>query len=423
MRFNLIIILFLLAQLSFSQSRKTYLLENRIDLRNQNSKFISETDFKIIGFGAYHGSAKTYEAELILLNSLIKSRLLDYYIIEGNLSQSYFFQRYLDTGDESLLKELVHAYKSIVTQEGTIETYNFWKELRKQTLKHPEKPLNIIGCDIIWEYKFPIKHILDLTKDETSWGEREALKELLSNDTLDFSVWSNQTSKVSNTLKRFVNNFILNSNMYEKYVKDKETFNFLIAGLSHNFQEAFENDQNRIDREKIIYDNFLVLHQKLSLDSKKLFAKYGIFHIQKDREDDYPSFFTRLIENNIYERDEVITVNAYLTNSKSLGRTIYDENGNFKSFTTYSGVDLDDHWKSYFKGIRHLKSAKFSDLTLFKLNQANSPYSKKAHLIEIKIPFKDYNSSDLKSKNTLLFIDYALLIDNSKEQIPIEEMK
>ena len=45
------------------------------------------------------------------------------------------------------------------------------------------------------------------------------------------------------------------------------------------------------------------------------------------------------------KENEVITVNAYLTNSKIIGRTIYDENGNFKSFTTYSGVDLDDHWK------------------------------------------------------------------------------
>ena len=130
-----------------------------------------------------------------------------------------------------------------------------------------------------------------------------------------------------------------------------------------------------------------------------------------------------MIENTIYERNRVITINAYLTSSKSLGKKVYDEEGNYKSYSTYSGSDLDDHWKSRYKGIRHLKKAKLSDLTLFTLNRKSSPYANKADLIEIKIPFKDYNSVDLEGKNTLQFIDYALLIVNSKEQIPIEEMK
>ena len=423
MKSNFIIVLLFLSQITFAQNRKAYLAENRVDLRQRNSTLISETDFNIIGFGAYHGSAKTYEAELVLLNSLAEHALLDYYVVEGNMSQAHFFQEYLQNGDENLLKELVDAYQTIVVQEGTIDTYNFWRKLRSQALSYPEQPLHIIGCDIVWEYKFPIRHLLELTEDDNTWQEREGLKALLRKDKLDFSVWGNQTSEVSNALKKFVNAYLLNSEVYERHLKDQATFNFLINSINHNFQEVFEKDQNRIDREEIIYDNFLVLHEKLSLGDKRLFAKYGVFHIQKAREDDYPSFFTRLIENNVYERDQVITINAYLTKSKSLGRKLYDENGHYNSYSTYSGVDLDDHWKSHFKGIRRLKRAKASDLTLFKLNQVDSPYSVSTDLIEIKIPFKDYNGSDLKGKNTLQFIDYALLIVHSDEQVPMEEME
>ncbi|WP_445721156.1 hypothetical protein [Flavobacterium sp.] len=60
---------------------------------------------------------------------------------------------------------------------------------------------------------------------------------------------------------------------------------------------------------------------------------------------------------------------------------------------------------------------------MFKLNGENSPYSNEADLIEIKMFLKDYNTTKLKGKNTLQFIDYAILISDSKEQVPIEEMK
>lgn len=423
MKLNLVVTLFLISQLIHAQNRKEYLLENRIDLRRQNTTLLTETDFGIIGFGAYHGSAKTYEAELIMLRSLAENRLLDYYIIEGNMSQAYFFQQYLNNGDEDLLKDLVKAYQTIVTQEGTIETYQFWQALRSQTLMCPDKPLKVMGFDIIWEYKFPIRHILELTQNVETWEEREDLKELFSKDKLDFSVWGNQTNEVSKTLKTFVTTYLSNQEDYKRYVIDLETFNFLITNLNHNFQEEFEKDQNRIDREKIIFDNFISLNKMLSLKDKKLFAKYGVFHIQKNREDDYPSFFTRLIEKNIYDKNRVISINCFLVNSKSLGRKIYDEKGNYKSYSIYSGSDLDDSWKSHYKGIRQLKKVKLSDLTLFKLNKNNSPYANKADLIELRVAFKDYNSSNLEGKNTLQFIDYALLITDSKEQIPIEEMK
>jgi hypothetical protein len=44
-------------------------------------------------------------------------------------------------------------------------------------------------------------------------------------------------------------------------------------------------------------------------------------------------------------------------------------------------------------------------------------------LVEIKMFLKDHNTTKLKGKNTLQFIDYAILIGGSEEQIPIEEMK
>ena len=40
-------------------------------------------------------------------------------------------QKYLESGDEELLKELTYAFQTVVSQEGTIETFNHWKNVSK----------------------------------------------------------------------------------------------------------------------------------------------------------------------------------------------------------------------------------------------------------------------------------------------------
>ena len=80
---------------------------------------------------------------------------------------------------------------------------------------------------------------------------------------------------------------------------------------------------------------------------------------------------------------------GYLTKSEVLWDKIYDENGDYKTYTTEKGFGIGDYWKEYFKGIKELKKTKVSDITLFKLNSENSPYQNGADLIEIKLFFKE----------------------------------
>lgn len=411
MKIKLTFFLIFLSQLIFAQNRIDYLTQNRVDLRVDKPN-IRETDFNIIGFGALHGSAKTYEAEFSLVSSLVEKNALDYYIIETNYSQAFYFQEYLKTGDEKLLKELTLSFQTMVSQEGTIETFNHWKNIRELNLKFPNK-FQIIGCDVVNEYRFPIKHILYLTKDIDSWDEREKLKKLSLQVELDFSIWNKEVNPI---VKSFVQDYLANKEKYIELINNIEVFDFVIENINRNFEK------NR-EREKIIFENYMFLYKNLNLSDKKQFAKYGYGHIIKEREVDYPSFFARLHENNVYERKKVITVMGYLTKSKVLWDKKYDKNGDYKNYTTKAGYGISDYWKEYFKGIKFLKKSKLSDLTMFKLNGENSPYSNEADLIEIKMFFKDYNASKLKGKNTLQFIDYAILISDSKEQVPIEEMK
>ena len=407
---NLFILFALIISISaYSQNKRDYLKENRFDVLDSNFQF-PQTDFNIIGFGAYHGSAKTYEAELRLIKSLKQQNSLDYYIPEVNFSQAFFFQQYLEKGDDELLKELALSFESIVTQEGTIETYNHWRNLRLLNQSYTNNPIKVIGFDIINEYKFPIKHILYLTEHIKDWKLKDELKRMISINNFDDRIRNKETSQL---LKNFIQDYNNNKKLYSDQVADTISFHHLLKNITYTFEDKSE-------REKIIFENYVFLKDVYKLDTKKQFAKYGVFHLEKEKLK-YPSFFTRLIEHNIYPRNSIINITGYLTKSEVLWDKVYDEKGNYKTYTTEKGFGIGDYWKEYYKGIRNLKNTKLSDITLFRLNNHNSPYNRGTDLKEIKLFLKKSNRKILQGKATTDFIDYAILIDHSKNQIPIEE--
>ena len=120
----------------------------------------------------------------------------------------------------------------------------------------------------------------------------------------------------------------------------------------------------------------------------------------------------------------VISVIGYFTDSRVLWDHVYDDNQEYQSFTTEGGYGIGDYEKEYFLGIEHLKKSKLSDITLFKLNATNTPYSDGIpNLIEVVMQDDTSNGEAVKGKSTTEFIDYAILISNSKANTPIEEMK
>tara|TARA_R110002050_G_scaffold9611_9_gene34045 strand:+ start:2270 stop:2548 length:279 start_codon:yes stop_codon:yes gene_type:complete len=83
-----------------------------------------------------------------------------------------------------------------------------------------------------------------------------------------------------------------------------------------------------------------------------------------------------------------------------------------------------DYDKEYFRGIQNLKDTKLSERTLFRLNKTNSPYLiNEPDLIEVIMENEKSNGDAVKGMSTFDFLDYAILISNSKESIPIFEMK
>ncbi|ASS49495.1 MAG: hypothetical protein A3D31_02740 [Candidatus Fluviicola riflensis] len=402
--------------LSFGQSKSDYLQNNRFDLASKEFDF-PQKDFKILGFGAYHGSAKTEEVEYLLIKSLTKEGTINYYLPETDFSIGHYFNQYLKTGDTLLLNDLVEHYGIRVPQEMSIETYEKWKNLKILNDSLPKaNRLTVVGIDQIVSYKYTSKHLLEII--DIQENQEKLLLEIVNmvkTDTTDFSPYYDSYSK--KVLKNFVSDYEKNPSKFENYINDQFAFDHIISNLKQSFNESYH-------REKVIFSNYTHLSTLYEFDKKPQFLRFGFSHLEKDREGNSVSFFTMLIENNVYKKNQILSVIGYLTESHVLWDFIYDDNGNYKSYTTEGGFGIGDYEKEYFRGIENLKENKLSDHTIYRLNNENTPYNDGSpDLIEVIMADEKSNGDLVKGKSTTDFLDYAVLISNSKASTPIQEMK
>ncbi|WOK08643.1 hypothetical protein RT717_08335 [Imperialibacter roseus] len=401
-----------------AQSKKEHLQENRYDLLTNEFNF-PQADFKIIGFGAYHGSVKTETTEMALLQSLTKTGSISYYLPETDFAIAHYFNSYLSSGDTALLKDLVTHYGVRVPQDKTVETYSKWTALKQLNDQLPaEHKLTVVGIDLLVTYKYTCKLLVEvIDRQVVESPALDRVADMLAADTTDYSPYYDSDSKA--ILRAFVAAYEAAPDDFSKGINDPFIFDHLIRNLKVTF-EVFSSK-----RGETIYDNYVGLSDLYDFKNKPQFARFGFFHLEKDREGEKgnASFFTMLIENGIYAREEVISIIGYLTKSRVLWEVEYDDKG-YKTHITEGGFGIGDYRKEYFLGIKNLKKTRISDITLFKLNGQGTPYANGIpDLIEVVMKDEASNGDDVKGKSTTAFIDYAVLISNSKASTPIEKMK
>ncbi|SFR50781.1 TraB/GumN family protein [Maribacter stanieri] len=416
---NIYTILFtVLGVIGFSQTKSDYLQKNRFDLTKTEFEF-PQKDFQLIGFGAYHGSQKTETTEIALIESLTKDDTIKYYLPETDFSIAHYFNQYLKTGDTILLKELVVHYGNRIPQDKSIATYTKWKKLKTLNDNLPAKnKLKVVGVDLLVSYKFTAKHLLELLDQKMhTRASVLALAKMTANDTVNFFPFTATFSK--KVLENLVQDYEDNRNEFENSIADKFSFEHIIK----NLKETFVDFDNSMKRERLMFENYVALSTYYQFDKKPQFARFGFFHIEKQWEGKNPSFFVQLIENGIIGRDRLLSVIGYLTESRVLWGRVLDDNGNYREYNTEGGYGIGDYEKEYFLGIDKLKESKISDITLFRLNQPQTPYADGIpDLMEIVMTDEKSNGDLVKGKSTTEYLDYAVLISNSKASVPIEEM-
>lgn len=97
-------------------------------------------DKKIIFAGEYHAKQKDDEFRINLIKYLKEQIGLNYYLDELGYSNAYFLNKYLESGDESILKKVFTNVEN--TQSYNKDDYNFFKDLYKfnKDLKEEDNP-------------------------------------------------------------------------------------------------------------------------------------------------------------------------------------------------------------------------------------------------------------------------------------------
>lgn len=217
-------------------------------------------------------------------------------------------------------------------QEKTIETYNKWKHIKKINDNQLTKDkIEVVGIDLIVTYKYTSKLLIELFQIEKGkYKSYDNLVEMVKIDTTDYS--PNYDSYSKNILKNFITDYENDKTYFHSITNNK----IITDNLIENIKLTLKNQ----DREKIIFENYLHLSQLYNFNSSPQFVRMGFFHIEKDRENNYPSFFTRLIENNIYKKEQIISIIGFLTKSRVLWDLKYNDKKEYISYTTKGGYGI-----------------------------------------------------------------------------------
>lgn len=193
------------------------------------------------------------------------------------------------------------------------------------------------------------------------------------------------------------------SDIYDYNQKLSDSLKITVIGIDKNF-----DDDSKGSRDLAMIDNFKSAIKKMHIENEKFYGLFGYFHtIQTVPESGRETFAVKLKELGIKTTSLVsytIDSDMYLPKNPQ--------------FPTPKGEKI--NWMNadgplmLVEGINDLKElSKPNEISLFKLNSANSPYSKSQNLINVKS--RAFGESIIPKDGTFTtdYFQYVFLLRNS----------
>ena len=348
---------------------------------------------KIVFTGEDHALNKDNLFKIKMIKYLKKEMELNYCLDEIPYTSAYFINKYLETGDENILKRVFKNSKG--TAFCNKDDYRSYKQLYEFNQTLPEnKRIKILGPDIEHSSKTSLDYIVDIMKDKDLCTT--SLKYLMIN-LKNYDNSNDDKVKLKTSVENLLKDISKNEDIYKKIFKEEfENFRY----VSNNIQQmciSYLQPHNKwnIIRDNYIYKNFKYLDSKIN--DAKYFGQWGGFHIlQETFYDEFNKskidFFASLLNKDKKYKGKILSIHYGYQNSGAV-----DE-------ITSSQIDsilFDDYVNSQ------------DDAILFKLNNKFTPFSSKfiwpfEHKFKAK---KDQYTSD--------YIQYLLMIKDSKVSKPL----
>lgn len=362
-------------------SEKQYVQKNANELNLQNYEDYSDLNFlkedikdkKVVFTNEVHGANENADVQYKFASYLIDNWDCRYLLLEMGYAEGEIINKYIQTGDEELLKNFSNIWQSKFNNVSYIE---YLKKLHAKNKGLPQdKKIIIKGVDSIENSEATGMYIDLLIEDNPElgkeqitalnsfkkqiteciisdvhgWGGEENIKNILSavkeiSDTINEN---NKSYKEALGGNLFSISFILNN------IKHSQDFNFTTAANVYSDKEWYET------RDKYTYENFKKLDEYFKMD--KCYMHYGVQHAYQ-KEINGVKFLAAYLGEDDKLKDKVYSIN-----------TIYGD-GTIFQFQSYSPTQ---YFSISYELREILNGSKYEGKDIFiDLNNRKSTFSK-----------------------------------------------
>ena len=328
---------------AYKCKRELYKVKSKIDITDNTFKGLEllESDIDnnyIFLAGEAHGSIKSIDMNLYLLKYFIEKGDIKYILYESGYADSQYLNRYLDTGDESILEYLFE--KSSGTMSYTMENYNLLKSIYEYNLTlEKDKKIMFVGIDKE-NPEVAIKYIKTLLPGkETNNTKVKQFNNIV--------YWLNKNNYVDESKKALELIRTSQKDIEEYWGVDYFHIEYLLNNLSQSVGQLF--------REELLINNFKKLYEYLP--KGKYFGQFGGAHTNLNPVT--KSLATYLQNEYEYTKDKVVSID-------------YKYNDSYSYIPT--GLNVDSKLEEYIDSIFF---PRYRSTILIKLNYENSIYYEK----------------------------------------------
>lgn len=382
-----------------------YLMLNYSQIKINNNNQINDLeildkdiiDKEIFLTGEVHGIKTNLELQMKFLKYFKYKTDFKYYLLEQSYSSAYFLNKYLETGDINILKDIFKELKG--SYSWNKDSYKFWIDLYEynNTLSEDQK-IVIVGLDIELQPTTAYMYLATVIPENDAPEQiREMIDRIIITanrlDKIDFASIYGITKKIKKDIE-------INEKIYREYLGENYFGFKLVVKNILNYEEASKNKRNQVDwnnlRDSMIYENFEIVNRRLP--KGKYFGQWGVNHLFQSKEKDIKWFASRLNDENSAFKDKILSIAYNYENCSQMGK-MGDQQYiiNNINFT--------------FPYIKVSNDIIGGNLNIYKLNGEYSPF--------FNIPMNHTFSQKLLEKPVTDFIQYVVYVKDSGPTEPL----
>lgn len=372
----------------------------------------------------------TGETHALVVNKKLQLQFIKYLNKEAGvrnilLENSYGFgemiNNYLDTGEEEILVKLYELCLSPVVVLNN-EELSFWRNVYSYNKKlDKNKKLNFVGIDLennvfvtiaylismlhdgdipkkIKDNILSLRKLEELAEKNKKWQEKNGFENMLD---------GNIVTEIDEVLRNLDKDMEIYNNIYKLYLGENYfSFNYSVKNRIRTIEfydtnnQRQDKDEQYIERDQIIYDNFIALYNNLpkgkyygQFGSAHIFQKSFVYHSKLVGSTYYSSIGEILNNPNSPVKNKVISIKYFYVDSVG-----YDS----PAKNTVEINDLSQEGKELFSPFM-----KSDDVVLFRLIGGNSPFENKLIWLD------NLKTKEPEGGITTDYYQYLILIKNS----------